>query len=104
MLRVYCKDTAITAYNHLWILLFVLISSAWYHHHEYVFGRAYKMFGIILCIFSQSNSVTIAMSKSNYIVYVSDHMQLTYCSISYWLQLHILLQVQQRATMQIAIF
>lgn len=63
----------------------------WYHHHEYVFGRAYKMFDIIWCIFSQSNSVT-SYAKIKLYSYTSLTYQITahlYRSIGYW-QLHLI--------------
>ena len=38
----------------------VIISTdlQWHHHHDYVLGKAYKIFDIIRRTFSQSNSVT----------------------------------------------
>ena len=76
-------------HNHLWILLFVLIYSGIIIMNMHVFGRAYKMFGIILCIFSQSISVT-SYAKIKLYSYTSlIRSQLTYCSISYW-QLHLI--------------
>ena len=70
----------------------------WHHHHDYILGKAYKMFGIIRRTFSQSNSVTTKLKLYTSLI----RSQLTYCSIIW--RPHLiqavtkLEQVQRRAT------